>query len=71
MRLNSRVGRERELGLGVLLFLGSKIRGLRIHSLLANLKHKSRDLGARGRSGISQVVSYLGYPEISKREASC
>ena len=30
-RLKSRVGRERELGLGAPLFLGSRVRVLRVH----------------------------------------
>lgn len=42
---------------------------LRFSSLLANLKHQRRIRVLEGRSVATKVVSYLGYPRISKEEA--
>ena len=41
-----------------------------VHSLLVNLKDKRGNYSREGKSGVTQVVSYLGHPELSKRGTS-
>lgn len=41
---------------------------MHVYYLLANLKcKKSRNLGTRRESGVSQVVSFLGFPGLPEK----
>ena len=57
-----------DLGLCLCWGEGGVPRVLRVHSLLVNLKDKRERV--EGKSEVTQMVSYLGHPELSKRGTS-
>lgn len=60
-------------GPGALSLLGYKFgmpRVLRVHFLLVNLKHRVGIRSWEGKSGVTGVPSYLGFPALPKKEPS-